>query len=103
MKRVSVHKQTEGETHLPRNRKSLYKVHFACDHLFPTLALGSGFGAMLCGGPQGPLGWERGGTQPSWSSRPPDTPFLTPTPSYWEWASMPGLEKWGTWSGQLVP
>lgn len=61
MKQVNIHKQTVGETHFPSNRKSLYKVHLACDHLFPILALGSGFGAKLCSSLQGHLSQERGG------------------------------------------
>lgn len=84
MKQVNVHRQTVGETHFPSNRKSLYKVHFACVHLFPMLALGSGFGATLCNSPQGHLGQERRGTRPSWSSRPLDALFPHPTlPGSW--------------------
>lgn len=50
MKQVNIHKLWEKHT-FPVIRKSLYKVHFACDHLFPMLALGLGFGSMFCGSP----------------------------------------------------
>lgn len=58
MKQVNIHKLWEKHT-FPVIRKSLYKVHFACDHLFPMLALGSGFGSMLYGSPEDT--WARRG------------------------------------------
>lgn len=77
MKQVNIHKLWEKHT-FPAIEKFLYKVHFACDHLFPMLALGSGFGAMLYGSPRGT--WARRGEVRShrgalgyWMH-----PFLTP-------------------------
>lgn len=73
-------------------QKSLYKVHFACDGLFPTMALASGHRPMLVGSPQGHLGQDRGGTEPSRCFGPLDAPPPHPPSS--------GRV---TWPGQLVP
>lgn len=43
-----------GETHLPSNTKSLYKVHLACDHPLQLWPLGGIWGSALQEPPRTP-------------------------------------------------
>lgn len=95
MKQVNIHKLWEKHT-FPVI-KSLYKVHFACDHLFPMPALGLGFGSMFCGSP-GTSGPEEGRHEAIvelWATGCPLSSQVWEWTAllHWEWASLPGMVK----------
>lgn len=65
MKQVNVHKL--WEKHFPSNRKSLYKVHLACDHLFPCWPLDQDLGQRSATAPRDT--WARRGEAPGPGTR----------------------------------